>query len=146
MNGIEKLYAYQNACKTIIAVEDDLCQMVDAFFKDCTGSWFFHSIDYGNEFCTTLSVPNVANLCVDEVITGEGKYYTLPVPTLIILKYLDGNQEEAAKEFIKWRNEYWEQKKREQEEVERREKEALTKKKEEDEYQLYLKLKEKFEK
>lgn len=146
MNSIEKLHAYQNAYRTINAVEDEFRQMVDAFFKDCTGCWYFQSIDYGNEFCTALSVPKVTNLCVEEVIMGEGETYTFPVPTSIIRKYLDGSKEEAAKEFQQWHKEYWEQKKREKEEAERREKEALAKKSEEDEYKLYLKLKDKFDK
>lgn len=146
MNSIEKLHAYQNAYKTINAVEDELRKMVDAFFKDCNGGWYFQSIDYGKEFCTAISVPKVANLCVEEVIMGEGETYTFPVPTSIIRKYLDGNKAEAAKEFQQWHKEYWEQKKREAEEAERREKEALAKAKTEDEYKLYLKLKDKFEK
>lgn len=146
MNSIEKLHAYQNACKTINAVEGELRKMVDAFFKDCSGSWYFQSLDYGNEFCTAISVPKVANLCVEEVIMGEGEEYNFPVPTKLIMKYLDGDKDEAAKEFQKWHKEYWEQKKREAEEAERRDKEALAKAKEEDEYKLYLKLKDKFEK
>ena len=146
MNSIEKLHAYQNAYKTINAVGEELHKMVEAFFKDCTGGWYFHSIDYGKEFCTAISVPKVTNLCVEEVIMGEGEYYTFPVPSSIIMKYLDGNKDEAAKEFQKWHKEYWEQKRREEEEKERREEEALAKAKEEDEYKLYLKLKDKFEK
>jgi hypothetical protein len=146
MNSIEKLHAYQNAYRTINAVEAELRKMVDAFFKDCTGGWYFQSLDYGNEFCTAISVPKVANLCVEEVIMGEGEDYTFPVPTSIIMKYLDGNKEEAVKEFQKWHKEYWEQKKREKEEQERREKEALAKAREEDEYKRYLQLKEKFDK
>lgn len=76
---------------------------------------------------------------------GEGEYYTFPVPSSIIRKYLDGDKEESVKEFHKWNEEYWEQKKREEEEAKRREEEALAKAKEEDEYKLYLKLKDKFE-
>ena len=45
---------------------------------------------------------------------GEGEDYTFPVPTAIIRKYLDGDKEDATKEFQKWHNEYWEQKKREE--------------------------------
>lgn len=146
MNSIEKLHAYQNACETINAVENELRKMVDAFFNDCTGIWYFQSLDYGNESCTALSVPKVAYLSVEEVITGEGEYYTFPVPTSIIRKYLDSDKAEAAKEFQKWHKEYREQKQREEEEEERREEEAIAKKKEEDEYKQYLQLKEKFEK
>lgn len=153
MNSIEKLHAYQNAYKTINAVEDELRKMVDAFFRDCNGDWYFQSIDYGKEFCTAISVPKVANLCVEEVIMGEVEYYTFPVPSSILRKYLDGDKEEAAKEFQKWHKEYWEQKKREEEqkkreeeEAKRREKEALAKAQEEAEYKRYLQLKEKFEK
>lgn len=146
MNSIEKLHAYQTACKTINEVEHELRNMVTAFFNDCRGIWYFHSIDYGNESCTALSVPKVANLSVLEVIMGYGEYYTFPVPSSIIRKYLDGDKAEAAKEFQKWHKEYLEQKQREEEEAERREEEAIAKKKEEDEYQRYLQLKEKFEK
>jgi hypothetical protein len=145
MNSIEKLHAYQNAYRTINAVEAELRKMVNAFFKDCPGGWYLQSLDFGNEFCTAISVPKIVNLCVEEVIMGEGEYYTFPVPSSIIMKYLDGNKEEAAKEFQQWHKEYWEQKKREQEEAKRREDEALAKKSEEDEYKLYLKLKDKFE-
>ena len=59
---------------------------------------------------------------------------------------INNNKEEAAKEFQKWHKEYWEQKKREEEEAKRSEEEAIAKSREEDEYKLYLKLKEKIEK
>lgn len=145
MNSIEKLKAYQDAQKIVIDVKHELRQMVDAFFKDCNGSWFYSSLEYDG-LITEGSIPKIINLCVEEVIMGEGEYYTFPVPSSIIMKYLDGNKEEAAKEFQKWHKEYWEQKRREEEEKERREEEALAKAKEEDEYKLYLKLKDKFEK
>ena len=145
MNSIEKLKAYQDGQKIVDEVEHELGKMVDAFFADCRGYWTFENLEYEGQI-TEGSIPKIINLHVEEVIMGEGEYYTFPVPSSIIRKYLDGNKEEAAKEFQQWHKEYWEQKKREQEEAERREKEALAKKSEEDEYNLYLKLKDKFEK
>lgn len=109
--------------------------MVNAFFADCQVSWYYKNLKW--------SKPQIINLCVEEVIMGEGEYYTFPVQTSIIRKYLDGDKEEAAKEFQKWHKEYWEQKKREEEEAKRSEEEAIAKSREEDEYKLYLKLKEK---
>lgn len=145
MNSIEKLKAYQDAQKIVNDVEHELRQMVDAFFKDCSGIWYYKDLEYDG-LITEGSIPKIINLCVEEVIMGEGEYYTFPVPSSIIMKYLDGDKDEAAKEFQKWHKEYWEQKKREAEEAERRDKEAIAKAKEEDEYKLYLKLKDKFEK
>ena len=145
MNSIEKLKAYQDAQKIVTEVENELDKMVDAFFKDCRGSWYYKDLEYDG-LITDGSIPKIINLCVEEVIMGEGEYYTFPVPSSIIRKYLDGDKEEAAKEFQKWHKEYWEQKKREEEEAKRREKEALAKAQEEAEYKRYLQLKEKFEK
>lgn len=145
MNSIEKLKAYQDAQKIVNEVENELDKMVDAFFKDCRGSWYYKDLGYDG-LITEGSIPKVINLCVEEVIMGEGEYYTFPVPSSILRKYLDGDKEEAAKEFQKWHKEYWEQKKREEEEAKRREKEALAKAQEEAEYKRYLQLKEKFEK
>lgn len=149
MNSIEKLKAYQDGQKIVNEVEDELDRMVDAFFAEPSGkriaTWVFKNLEYDG-LITEGSIPKIINLCVEEVIMGEGEYYTFPVPSSIIRKYLDGDKEEAAKEFQKWHKEYWEQKKREAEEAERRDKEALAKAKEEDEYKLYLKLKDKFEK
>lgn len=145
MNSIEKLKAYQDSQKIVNEVENELDKMVDAFFKDCMGSWYYKDLGYDG-LITDGSIPKIINLCVEEVIMGEGEYYTFPVPSSIIRKYLDGDKEEAAKEFQKWHKEYWEQKKREEEEAKRREKEALAKAQEEDEYKRYLQLKEKFEK
>lgn len=145
MNSIEKLKACQDAQKIVNEVEHELRQMVDAFFADCQGTWYYDNLDYDGVI-TDGSIPKIINLRVEEVIMGEGEYYTFPVPSSIIRKYLDGNKEEAAKEFQKWHKEYWEQKKREEEEAKRREEEALAKAREEDEYKLYLKLKDKFEK
>lgn len=145
MNSIEKLKAYQDAQKIANDIEHELRQMVDAFFNDCSGICCYKDLEYDG-LITEGSIPKIINLCVEEVIMGEGEYYTYPVPSSIIRKYLDGDKEEAAKEFQKWHKEYWEQKKREQEEQEHREKEALAKAREENEYNLYLKLKEKFEK
>lgn len=145
MSSIEKLKAYQDAQKIVNDVEHELRQMVDAFFKDCSGFWYYKDLEYDG-LITEGSIPKIINLCVEEVIMGEGEYYTYPVPSSIIRKYLDGDKEEAAKEFQKWHKEYWEQKRREEEEKERREEEALAKAKEEDEYKRYLQLKEKFEK
>lgn len=149
MNSIEKLKAYQDSQKIVNEVENELDKMVDAFFAEPSGeriaTWFFKDLEYDG-LITEGSIPQIINLCVEEVIMGEGEYYTFPVPSSIIRKYLDGDKEEAAKEFQKWHKEYWEQKKREQEEQERREKEALAKACEEDEYKRYLQLKEKFEK
>ena len=145
MNSIEKLKAYQDAQKIVNEVEHELCQMVDAFFADCQGSWYYDNLDYDGVI-TEGSIPKIINLCVEEVIMGEGVYYTFPVPSSIIRKYLDGNKEEAAKEFQTWHKEYREQKKREEEEAKRREKEVLEKAREEYEYKQYLQLKEKFEK
>lgn len=149
MNSIEQLKAYQDGQKIVNEVEDELDKMVDAFFAEPSGeriaTWFFKDLEYDG-LITEGSIPKIINLCVEEVIMGEGEYYTFPVPSSIIMKYLDGNKEEAAKEFQKWHKEYWEQKRREEEEKERREEEALAKAKEEDDYKLYLKLKDKFEK
>ena len=145
MNSIEKLKAYQDSQKVVNEVENELDKMVDAFFKDCNGTWFFKDLEYDG-LITEGSIPKIINLGVEEVIMGEGEYYSFPVPSSIIRKYLDGDKEEATKEFQKWHKEYWEQKKREEEERERRENEALAKKREEDEYKRYLQLKEKFEK
>ena len=145
MNSIEKLKAYQDSQKIVNEVENELDKMVDEFFKDCSGTWYYKDLEYDG-LITEGSIPKIINLCVEEVIMGEGEYYTFPVPSSIIRKYLDGDKEEAAKEFQKWHKEYWEQKKREQEEEERREKEALVKACEEYEYKRYLQLKEKFEK
>lgn len=138
MNSIEKLKKCQDAQKIVNEVETELDKMVNAFFADCQGTWYYKNLKW--------SKPQIINLCVEEVIMGEGEYYTFPVPTSIIRKYLDGDKEEAAKEFQKWHKEYWEQKKREEEEAKRSEEEAIAKSREEDEYNLYLKLKEKFEK
>ena len=138
MNSIEKLKSCQDAQTIVNEGETELDKMVDAFFADCQGTWYYKNLKW--------SKPQIINLCVEEVIMGEGEDYTFPVPTAIIRKYLDGDKEDATKEFQKWHNEYWEQKKREEEEKERREEEALAKEKEEDEYKRYLKLKEKFEK
>lgn len=145
MSSTEKLKAYQDAQKITNDVEHELRQMVDAFFKDCSGIWYYKDLEYDG-LITEGSIPKIINLCVEEVIMGEGEYYTYPVPSSIIRKYLDGDKEEAAKEFQKWHKEYWEQKRREEEEKERREEEALAKAREEDEYKRYLQLKEKFEK
>jgi len=145
MNSMEKLKAYHDAQKIVNEVESELDKMVDAFFKDCNGSWYYKDFEYDG-LITEGSVPKIIKLCVEEVIMGEGEYYTFPVPSSIIRKYLDGDKEEAAKEFQKWHKEYWEQKKREEEEAKRREKEALAKAQEEAEYKKYLQLKEKFEK
>lgn len=145
MNSIEKLKAYQDSQKIVNEVENELDKMVDAFFADCRGSWYYKDLEYDG-LITEGSIPKIINLCVEEVIMGEGEYYTFPVPSSIIRKYLDGDKEEAAKEFQKWHKEYWEQKKREKEEAKRREEEALAKAREEDEYKRYLQLKEKFEK
>lgn len=145
MSSIEKLKAYQDAQKIVNDVEHELRQMVDAFFKDCSGIWYYKDLEYDGVI-TEGSITKNINLRVEEVIMGEGEYYTFPVPSSIISKYLDGDKEEAAKEFQKWHKEYWEQKRREEEEKERREEEALAKAKEEDEYKRYLQLKEKFEK
>lgn len=137
MNSIENLKKCQDAQKIVNEVETELDKMVNAFFADCQGTWYYKNLKW--------SKPQIINLCVEEVIMGEGEYYTFPVPTSIIRKYLDGDKEEA-KEFQKWHKEYWEQKKREEEEAKRSEEEAIAKSREEDEYNLYLKLKEKFEK
>ena len=145
MNSIEKLKAYQDAQKIVNEVENELDKMVDAFFKDCRGSWYYKDLEYDG-LITDGSIPKIIKLCVEEVIMGEGEYYTFPVPSSIIRKYLVGDKEEAANEFQKWHKEYWEQKKREEEEAKRREKEALAKAQEEAEYKRYLQLKEKFEK
>lgn len=149
MNSIEKLKAYQDGQKIVNEVEDELDKMVDAFFAEPSGeriaTWFFKSLEYDG-IITEGSIPKIINLGVEEVIMGEGENYTFPVPSSIISKYLDGDKEESVKEFQKWHEEYWEQKKREEEEAKRREEEALAKAKEEDEYKLYLKLKDKFEK
>lgn len=145
MNSMEKLKVYQDAQKIVIEVKHELRQMVDAFFADCQGSWYYRDLEYDGVI-TEGSIPKIINLCVEEVIMGEGEYYTFPVPSAIIRKYLDGDKEEAAKEFQKWHKEYWEQKKREEEEAERRKEEALAKEREEDEYKQYIQLKEKFEK
>ena len=145
MNSIEKLKAYQDAQKIVNEVENELDKMVDAFFKDCRGSWYYKDLEYDG-LITDGSIPKIIKLCVEEVIMGEGEYYTFPVPSSIIRKYLDGDKEEAANEFQKWHKEYWEQKKREEEEAKRRENEALAKAQEEAEYKRYLQLKEKFEK
>ena len=144
MNSIEKLKAYQDSQKIVNEVENELDKMVDAFFKDCRGSWYYKDLEYDG-LITEGSIPKIVNLCVEEVIMGEGEYYTFPVPSSIIRKYLDGDKEEATKEFQKWHKEYWEQKKREEEEAKRREKEALAKAQEDAEYKRYLQLKEKFE-
>lgn len=144
MNSMEKLKAYQDAQKIVIEVKHELRQMVDAFFADCQGSWYYRDLEYDG-VVTEGSMPKIINLCVDEVIMGEGEHYTFPVPSSIIRKYLDGDKEEAAKEFQKWHKEYWEQKQREEEEAVRRKEEALAKELEEDEYKRYLQLKEKFE-
>lgn len=145
MNSMEKLKAYQDAQKIVNEVEHELRQMVDAFFADCQGTWCYDNLDYDGAI-TEGSIPKILNLRVEEVIMGEGEYYTFPVPSSIIRKYLDGDKEEAAKEFQKWHKEYLEQKQREEEEAERRKEEALAKEREEDEHKLYLQLKEKFEK
>lgn len=149
MNSIEKLKAYQDSQKIVNEVESELDKMVDAFFAEPSGeriaTWFFKDLEYDG-LITEGSIPKIINLCVEEVIMGEGEYYSFPVPSSIIRKYLDGDKEEAVKEFQKWHKEYWEQKKREEEEKERREKEALAKAAEEAEYKRYLQLKEKFEK
>lgn len=149
MNSIEKLKAYQDAQKIVNDVENELDKMVDDFFAEPSGeriaTWYYKSLEYDG-LITEGSIPKIINLCVEEVIMGEGEYYTFPVPSSIIRKYLDGDKEEAAKEFQKWHKEYWEQKKREEEEAERREEEALAKAQEEAEYKRYLQLKEKFEK
>ena len=145
MDSIEKLKAYQDSQKIVNEVENELDKMVDEFFKDCSGTWYYKDLEYDG-LITEGSIPKIINLCVEEVIMGEGEYYTFPVPSSIIRKYLDGDKEEAAKEFQKWHKEYWEQKKREQEEEELREKEALVKACEEYEYKRDLQVKEKFEK
>ena len=143
MTGQEKLQEYKEALEEankaqarVNNVESELRQMVHSFFADCRGGWYFSSMNYGEE---------TTKLCVEEVIMGEGEDYCFPVPTSIILKYLDGNTEEATKEFQKWHKNYWEQKRREEEERERQEEEALAKANEKNEYNLFLKLKQKFE-
>ena len=132
MTGQEKLKEYSEALQEakkaqdrVSNIENELCQMVHAFFADCRGSWYYRSMKYGE---------NTTSLCVEEVIMGEGEDYCFLVPTSIILKYLDGNTEEAVKEFQKWHKEYWEQKHREEEHE-----------RQESEYNLFLKLKQKFE-
>lgn len=143
MTGQEKLQEYKEALEEankaqarINVIENELCRMVYAFFADCRGGWYFSSMKYGEK---------TTNLCVEEVIMGEGEDYCFPVPTSIILKYLDGNTEEATKEFQKWHKNYWEQKRREEERERQEEEEAIAKANEKNEYNLFLKLKQKFE-
>jgi hypothetical protein len=143
MTGQEKLQEYNEALQEankaqarVNVVENELRQMVHSFFADCRGGWYFNSMKYGE---------NTTELCVEEVSMGEGEDYCFPVPTSIILKYLDGNTEEATKEFQKWHKGYREQKRREEEERKRQEEEALAKADAEKEYNLFLKLKQKFE-
>lgn len=133
----EALQEANKAQDRLNIVENELRQMVDAFFGLCLGVRNFKSMKYGE---------NTTDLCVESEILEEEKDYCLPVPTSIILKYLDGNTEEATKEFQKWHNGYyWEQKRREEEERDRQEEEALAKADAEKEYNLFLKLKQKFE-
>ena len=136
MTGLEKLREFQNAKTIVDSVEDELYHMVDPFFKDCQGTWYFESLNFSEETC---------ELHVEEVIMGEGEYYNFPVPTHIITKYLDGDKEEAAKEFQLWHKEYWAIKKREEEEKQRLEREAEAKAQEQRDYDTFLKLKERFE-
>ena len=91
MTGQEKLQEYNEALQEankaqarVNVVENELRQMVHSFFADCRGGWYFNSMKYGE---------NTTELCVEEVIMGEGEDYCFPVPTSIILKYLDGNTE-----------------------------------------------------
>ena len=135
MSGLEKLQEYGNAKTVIDGVEGELCEMVDLFFKDRRGTWYFDSLHLDGDTCV---------LKVEQIIMGEGEYYIYPVPTQIITKFLDGDRKGAAKEFVKWYDGYLEQKRRDEEARKRQEMEIQAKAQEERDYRTYLELKERF--
>ena len=105
MGSLQKLKALQDAKKIVTEVENELRQMVYAFFADCRGTWSYKDLEHDGAI-TEGSIYKIINLCVEEVIMGEGEEYTFPVPSSIIRKYLDGNKDEAAKEFMQWHQGY----------------------------------------
>lgn len=139
-----KLAEYKNAKALVQEVEDKLDYMVRKFFTGEKHVWEFESLSYS-------VTDEISELTVTSYYCESDDYVTYKVPTKIIDKYFEGNEDEAVKEFKQFLTE--DKKRREEErlrEIETRkrlaEAAALRKKQEAEEAEraLYEKLKKKY--